>query len=194
MVRRVDAPLRWSSRTARSNGRRAVVASWTCRSSRPDSPRRGEEDERRRLAELFPIWEVRNGARAPELNHPAATYVATRDGIGIGGSDDHAGVDIGRTFTEAPPASTPHEFLTHMRAGSVLARGAQGSDAAREACTPDAMRLCNEFIPDEARVRSCMLSKRSQLSEACRVAMRPRAAEGERGEGRYHQHHRHRRD
>src|ERR1700691_2946898 len=78
--------------------------------------------------------------------------------------------------------------------GSLSAAGAQGSDAAREACTPDAMRLCNEFIPDEARVRSCMLSKRSQLSEACRLAMRTRASEGERGEARYHHHHRHHRD
>ena len=84
---------------------------------------------RRRLAELFGVWETRNGARAPELNSPAATYVVTRDGIGIGGSDDHAGVDIGRTFTEAPAASTPEEFLAHMRAGDVLARGAQGSAA-----------------------------------------------------------------
>ena len=40
---------------------------------------------RRRLAELFGIWEIRNGARARELNRPAATYVATREGIGIGG-------------------------------------------------------------------------------------------------------------
>ena len=64
-----------------------------------------------------------------ELNSPAATYVVTRDAIGIGGSDDHAGVDIGRTFTEAPPASAPSEFLAHMRAGDVLARGAQGSAA-----------------------------------------------------------------
>jgi predicted metal-dependent phosphoesterase TrpH len=62
---------------------------------------------RRRLAELFGVWEVRNGARAPELNRPAATYVATRDGIGIGGSDDHAGVDIGRTWTETPLARDP---------------------------------------------------------------------------------------
>jgi glycosyltransferase involved in cell wall biosynthesis/predicted metal-dependent phosphoesterase TrpH len=84
---------------------------------------------RRRLAELFGIWEVRNGARAPELNRPAATYVATRDGIGIGGSDDHAGVDIGRTFTEAPAAASPTEFLAHMRSGNVRARGAQGSAA-----------------------------------------------------------------
>jgi glycosyltransferase involved in cell wall biosynthesis/predicted metal-dependent phosphoesterase TrpH len=84
---------------------------------------------RRRLSELLSVWEVRNGARAPELNRPAATYVATRETIGIGGSDDHAGVDIGRTFTESPPAATPREFLEHMRAGRVLARGKQGSAA-----------------------------------------------------------------
>jgi glycosyltransferase involved in cell wall biosynthesis/predicted metal-dependent phosphoesterase TrpH len=84
---------------------------------------------RRRLAELFGVWETRNGARARELNLPAATYVATRDSIGIGGSDDHAGVDIGRTFTEAPAATTSEEFLDHMRAGRVTARGKQGSAA-----------------------------------------------------------------
>jgi glycosyltransferase involved in cell wall biosynthesis/predicted metal-dependent phosphoesterase TrpH len=84
---------------------------------------------RRRLAELFGVWETRNGARAPELNRPAATYVATRDSIGIAGSDDHAGVDIGRTYTQAPTAATPQEFLAHMRAGRVRARGAQGSAA-----------------------------------------------------------------
>jgi glycosyltransferase involved in cell wall biosynthesis/predicted metal-dependent phosphoesterase TrpH len=84
---------------------------------------------RRRLADLFPIWEVRNGSRARELNRPAAIYIATREGIGIGGSDDHAGVDIGRTFTEAPPAATAAEYLNHVRAGHVVARGAQGSAA-----------------------------------------------------------------
>ena len=84
---------------------------------------------RRRLAELFSVWEVRNGARSRELNQPAATYVATRDCIGIGGSDDHAGVDIGRTFTVAPAAATPAEFLAYLRAGSVSAHGKQGSAA-----------------------------------------------------------------
>jgi len=84
---------------------------------------------RRRLAELFSIWETRNGARAPELNRPAATYVATRDGVGIGGSDDHAGVDIGRTYTETPRAHTPTELLAHVRADNAIARGAQGSAA-----------------------------------------------------------------
>ena len=51
---------------------------------------------RRRLAQLFPVWETRNGSRARELNMPAAVYIETHGGTGIGGSDDHAGVDIGR--------------------------------------------------------------------------------------------------
>jgi len=49
---------------------------------------------RRRLAQLFPVWETRNGSRAPELNSPAAVYIDTHGGVGIGGTDDHAGVDI----------------------------------------------------------------------------------------------------
>ncbi len=84
---------------------------------------------RRRLAELFPIWEVRNGSRAAELNMPAAIYIETHGGTGIGGSDDHAGVDIGRTFTEVPAAATPEEFLSRMRGGDAEAGGEQGSAA-----------------------------------------------------------------
>ncbi len=84
---------------------------------------------RRRLAELFGTWEVRNGSRARELNMPAAVYIETHGGTGIGGSDDHAGVDIGRTYTETPPATTPEEFLRHVRAGDAEASGEQGSAA-----------------------------------------------------------------
>jgi glycosyltransferase involved in cell wall biosynthesis/predicted metal-dependent phosphoesterase TrpH len=84
---------------------------------------------RRRLTELFPIWEVRNGSRAPELNMPAALYVDTHGGTGIGGSDDHAGVDIGRTFTEVPAATTPEEFLAQISHGDAVAGGEQGSAA-----------------------------------------------------------------
>jgi glycosyltransferase involved in cell wall biosynthesis/predicted metal-dependent phosphoesterase TrpH len=84
---------------------------------------------RRRLAELFPVWEVRNGSRAAELNMPAAVYIETHGGTGIGGSDDHAGVDIGRTFTEVPAAETPEEFLTHLLRGDAEAHGEQGSAA-----------------------------------------------------------------
>ncbi|HEV7399877.1 MAG TPA: glycosyltransferase [Solirubrobacterales bacterium] len=84
---------------------------------------------RRLLAGLFPVWEVRNGSRAAELNMPAAVYTETHGDTGIGGSDDHAGVDIGRTFTEAPAAATPEEFLQHLRQGAVEAGGEQGSAA-----------------------------------------------------------------
>ncbi|MCW3050178.1 MAG: glycosyltransferase [Solirubrobacterales bacterium] len=84
---------------------------------------------RRRLAQLFPVWETRNGSRAAELNAPAAVYIETHGGTGVAGSDDHAGVDIGRTFTETPEAATPQAFLAHMRAGRATARGEQGSAA-----------------------------------------------------------------
>ena len=84
---------------------------------------------RRRLAQLFGAWEVRNGARAKELNLPAFVYVETHGGTGVGGSDDHAGVDIGRTWTETPRAETPAEFLSHIRAGRAHAGGDQGSAA-----------------------------------------------------------------
>lgn len=84
---------------------------------------------RRRLAELFPVWEVRNGSRARELNAPAAVYIETHGGTGVGGTDDHAGVDIGRTWTETPVAATWQEFLGHIRAGEARAAGEQGSAA-----------------------------------------------------------------
>jgi glycosyltransferase involved in cell wall biosynthesis/predicted metal-dependent phosphoesterase TrpH len=84
---------------------------------------------RRRLAELFPIWETRNGSRAKELNLPAFVYIETHGGTPIGGSDDHAGIDIGRTFTETPRAATPAEFLGFVRAGRADAHGSQGSAA-----------------------------------------------------------------
>ncbi len=84
---------------------------------------------RRWLAQRFSIWEVRNGSRARELNHPAAIYVDTHGGIGVGGSDDHAGVDIGRTWSQTPGCASPAEFLAHIRAGRVSAHGEQGSAA-----------------------------------------------------------------
>ncbi len=88
-----------------------------------------EARHRRRLAQLFGVWETRNGSRAPELNAPAAVYVETHGGTGIGGSDDHAGVDVGRTWTAVPSAATPQEFLARVRAGEATAQGAQGSAA-----------------------------------------------------------------
>jgi glycosyltransferase involved in cell wall biosynthesis/predicted metal-dependent phosphoesterase TrpH len=84
---------------------------------------------RRRLAQLFPIWETRNGSRAPELNAPAVVYIETHGGTGVGGSDDHSGVDIGRTYTETPQAPDWRTFLNHVVLGQATARGEQGSAA-----------------------------------------------------------------
>jgi glycosyltransferase involved in cell wall biosynthesis/predicted metal-dependent phosphoesterase TrpH len=107
---------------------------------------------RRRLAQLFPVWETRNGSRARELNMPAAIYIETHGGTGTGGSDDHAGVDIGRTFTETPPAATPEEFLIHIREGRADARGEQGS-AAKWAHSAMALGTRALLLKDEERVR-----------------------------------------
>ena len=86
-----------------------------------------EARHRRRLAELFGTWEVRNGARAHELNRPAAEFAEMQGIAGVGGSDDHAGVDIGRTWTATPPAADAGEFLAHLRSGAVEPGGEEGS-------------------------------------------------------------------
>ncbi|HEY1735778.1 MAG TPA: hypothetical protein VGG12_03950 [Methylovirgula sp.] len=39
----------------------------------------------------------------------------------------------------------------------------------REACTPDAFRLCSNEIPDIPRVTACMEANKNNLSPACRV-------------------------
>jgi hypothetical protein len=79
--------------------------------------------------------------------------------------------------------------LFFCRLDGAAAQG-QASDAARQACTPDAMRLCSDVIPDVARVTACMKAKYKQLSEPCRVAMRGEAA-SRRHHGHYHHHYRH---
>jgi hypothetical protein len=61
----------------------------------------------------------------------------------------------------------------------------QGTPEARQACTPDAMRLCSDFIPDVAKVTRCMMAKRAQLSRECRMAM----AAGHGGGKRHYRHY-----
>jgi hypothetical protein len=50
---------------------------------------------------------------------------------------------------------------------------AQGTAEQQQACTPDVMRLCNEFIPDVAKITACMIRKRASASPACRAATAP---------------------
>lgn len=59
-----------------------------------------------------------------------------------------------------------------MVAGGTKPAAAQAADAA-DRCTPDVMRLCNEFIPDADRIVKCLKAKRRQLSTSCRTALQP---------------------
>jgi hypothetical protein len=52
------------------------------------------------------------------------------------------------------------------------AQGA-GQDKAAELCTPDVMRLCNEFVPDVEKITACMSRKRRMLSAECRAVFNP---------------------
>jgi hypothetical protein len=83
--------------------------------------------------------------------------------------------------------------LLALPAGAILLYGLHGAAAqvvdVRQACTPDAMRLCSEFIPDEAKITVCMRVKRAQLSAECRTAM----AGGQKAKARrvHYTHHKH---
>lgn len=59
-------------------------------------------------------------------------------------------------------------------AGAVLAQNydpdrvaSQGDAKAREACTPDVMRLCNDYVPDIPQIVACLKRERANLSPAC---------------------------
>ena len=56
---------------------------------------------------------------------------------------------------------------------------AQGTEQQREACTPDAFRLCGQFIPDADRVGACLRGAGPRLSPACRAAFYPPALTNE---------------
>jgi hypothetical protein len=63
------------------------------------------------------------------------------------------------------------------------------SEALKQACTPDAMRLCQEFIPDRAKITRCMMSKHSQISAPCLAAMRAEGHGRRRGRVAARRHH-----
>jgi hypothetical protein len=49
----------------------------------------------------------------------------------------------------------------------------QGTEAQREACTPDAFRLCGQFIPDADRIEGCLRAAGPRPSPACYVVFYP---------------------
>ncbi|MCG6206355.1 hypothetical protein LPW26_17030 [Rhodopseudomonas sp. HC1] len=61
---------------------------------------------------------------------------------------------------------------TLLGSGAALAQQ-RGTEAQREACTPDALRLCGQFIPDSERIESCLRDAGPRLSPACYVVFNP---------------------
>jgi hypothetical protein len=55
----------------------------------------------------------------------------------------------------------------------------QWTQEQRAACEPDAMRLCNQYVPDIQRISACMAYYRRYLSPACR-----RVFDAQRGKAR----------
>jgi hypothetical protein len=42
----------------------------------------------------------------------------------------------------------------------------------QQACTPDAMRLCGEFVPNVDAITACMIQKKAQLTPQCAAFFR----------------------
>jgi hypothetical protein len=90
-----------------------------------------------------------------------------------------------------------HVCRLALPVGVLLLYGVGGANAevpadVQQACTPDAMRLCSDTIPDVAKTTACMKAKRAQLSQECRVAMAGGSARGgavRRVSRHYHHHH-----
>jgi hypothetical protein len=61
-------------------------------------------------------------------------------------------------------------------AGAGAGAFAAGSDQQREACTPDAFRLCSTSMPDEGRVENCLRAAGPRLSAACHEVFFPQSA------------------
>ncbi|QPF90622.1 hypothetical protein [Bradyrhizobium commune] len=49
----------------------------------------------------------------------------------------------------------------------------------QQACTPDAMRLCSEFVPNVDAITTCMIQKKTQLSPQCAAFFRQGPEPGE---------------
>jgi hypothetical protein len=58
-------------------------------------------------------------------------------------------------------------------AASLAPAAAQGTPEQQQACQPDAMRLCSEFVPDVPQITACMTKKKAQLSPACKAVFGP---------------------
>jgi predicted metal-dependent phosphoesterase TrpH len=100
------------------------------------------------IASLMP-WvdgiEIINGSRLPSQNQTAACLADACRKVAVAGSDSHTRRGIGRTWVEAPAATTREEFMTELHAGRVRVGGRQGNYFTMAS---DMLRLATGFYMD----------------------------------------------
>lgn len=92
--------------------------------------------------------ETINGSRLGLQNATAQRVAAANGKVGIGGSDAHTTRGIGRTWVEAPHATTREEFLQDLHAGRVQAGGRNGSVFTMSS---DVLRMTSSLYAEHAR-------------------------------------------
>jgi predicted metal-dependent phosphoesterase TrpH len=91
--------------------------------------------------------EVRNGSRLPVQNRTALALAEACRKVTVAGSDSHTLRGVGRTYVEAPHASTREDFLTELRAGRVVVHGRQGNYFTMAS---DIVRVASNFYRESA--------------------------------------------
>jgi predicted metal-dependent phosphoesterase TrpH len=122
------------------------------------------------IASLMP-WvdgiEIINGSRLSSQNQTAACLADACRKVGVAGSDSHTRRGIGRTWVEAPAATTREEFLTELHAGRVKVGGRQGNYFTMAS---DMLRLAAGFYVDRVSLLAqSPLSWKRQAFVVCGV-------------------------
>jgi predicted metal-dependent phosphoesterase TrpH len=86
-----------------------------------------EEEDFNWFASYVPALETRNGQMWPKANSSAERLANRLGKVGTAGSDSHTIAGVTRTYTEVPGAKTADEFISRLRAGQGVIRGAHGS-------------------------------------------------------------------
>ena len=65
-------------------------------------------------------------------------------------------------------------FAQTSRSGAPPAPGGllDGTPQERDACHPDVMKYCREFVPDSFRILACLQGERDRISKACQAVLR----------------------
>jgi hypothetical protein len=107
---------------------------------------RRDADDFDYFVDYFPAVGARNGQVLPGANRHAEAFARRQDKISVAGSDAHALVSVGTTYTEVPGARNKHEFFAGLRAGYGRVGGESGS---YWKLTRDVLLLCREMMRED---------------------------------------------